>query len=832
MRPFVLKVCLITNALVLRLPTRLTAQSCLPGTLRVVVKDSQDAPVFDAQVVLSSGEVQLPAQSTATEGIADFKNVPCGTWAAKATKIGFDENSATAQIGSAQAVEVTIVVNPKIVRSSVNVEEKIAAIQQSASVQTEVHPEQVKTLPTNPATVTETLPLVPGVLRSPQGELIINGAGEQRSTLVVNQSDQTDAATGKFGPTVPIDAIDTVNVLNTPFLAQYGRFTQTVVAVDTKRGGEKWHADLNDPFPDFRVRSYHLVGIRNETPRFAVGGPLLANKLYFNSAIVYIIDKIPSRTLGFPRNESKVESINSFSQLDYIASARQIITATFHFSPQHTNFINPDYFNPQPVTPTYAQHNYVGTAADHYGLWGGTLDSSISLQRFEAYVGPQGPADMIVTPEGNQGNYFATQTRDARRTEWLEIWSPAPITILGTHQAKIGTSLTYSSNQGRYSFRPVDLTNTAGQVLERISFTAPGAFARYDSEITAYAQDHWSVTPRIAIDYGIRFEHQKLADAVRIAPRVGVSIVPFSNGRTVFRAGFGQFYDHIPLDIYTFGRYPVRTVTFFDPNTGVPLGPPVTYTDVIGSVTGPTSFLVRGQQIAGAFSPRGTTINLQLEHTFAHGVDFRAVYLNNRSVGLIVLDPQLLGTSPELVLNGDGSSSYRQLELTARKSIKEGQQLIFTYTRSRAQGSLNTYDNFVGNFPIPIARPDMYSVLPGDIPNRFLLWGSFEPHVWNLTVAPIVEYRSGFPYADYDEFQNYVGTPYTTRFRDFFSADARFSRIFKVNAKYSVRLSLTGFNLTNHFNPLLVHSDIADPQYGVFFGNYHRRYRFDFEVLF
>jgi hypothetical protein len=806
------------------------AQTCAPGTLRVVVKDSQEAPVFEVSVVITSANQALGPVVTRTQGLADFTAVPCGAWTVTASKAGFADSTGTLDIQSGGAPELTLVLNPQIVRSSVNVEETAPPVEQSSSVQTEVHPSEVRTLPTNPATVGETLPLVPGVIRSPQGELILDGAGEQRSSLVVNQSDQTDPATGQFGQTIPVDAIDTVNVLNTPFLAQYGRFTQTVVAIDTKRGGEKWHADLNDPFPDFRVRSYHIVGIRNETPRFVVGGPVIANRLFFNSAIVYIIDKVPSRTLGFPRNESKVESINSFSQLDYIASNRQIITATFHLSPQHTNFIRPDYFNPQPVTPTYAQHNYVGTAADHYGLWGGLLDSSISFQRFNAYIGPQGQANMILTPEGNQGNYFATQNRSAARTEWLEIWSPAPWKWLGSHQLKLGTSLTYSSDQGRYVFRPVQVVNSAGQLVENTTFSSPGPFARYDSEVTAYVQDHWILTPRISLDYGGRFEHQKLADSFRIAPRFGVAFTPFSDGKTVFRAGFGQFYDHIPLDIYTFGRFPIRTVTYYDPNTGVPLGPPVTYTDTIGSITGPTSFLVHGQPISGAFSPRGTTLNFQLEHAFPHSVDLRAVYLYNRSVGLIVLDPDFV--NHDLVLNGDGSASYRQLEVTARYRIKPGQQMIFSYTRSRAQGSLNTYDNFVGNFPTALLRPDIYSVLPGDVPNRFLMWGSFEPGIWKLTVAPIVEYRSGFPYSSYDLLQNYVGVPDLQRFRNFFSADARFSRIFKVTDKYSMRLSLTGFNLTNHFNPLLVHSNTADPQYGVFFGNYHRRYRFDFEVLF
>jgi len=82
----------------------------------------------------------------------------------------------------------------------------------------------------------------------------------------------------------------------------------------------KWHAGLNDPFPDFRIRSYHMRGIRNETPRGVLSGPLLRDRLYFITALTYSLDKVQSRTLGFPHNESKQESVNSFTQFDYILS--------------------------------------------------------------------------------------------------------------------------------------------------------------------------------------------------------------------------------------------------------------------------------------------------------------------------------------------------------------------------------------------------------------------------------------------------------------------------------------------------------------------------------
>jgi len=808
----------------------LSGQTCKPGELRVLVKDSQESAIFDAQVRVASDTAEIGTETTHSMGTADFENVPCGSWTVHAVKAGFEESTSTIQIKDGSVAEISLVLTPKMQHSSVEVVEKAPAVEQSASENNELRPSEVKTLPGNPPTVTETLPLVPGIVRGPQGELKIDGNNEERAALVVNQSDVTDPATGKFGPTVPVDSVETVNVLNTPFLAQYGRFTTGVVAVETRRGGEKWHAELNDPFPDFRIRSWHMRGIRNETPRAVLGGPLIANRLYFISSLTYILDKIPSRTLGFPYNESKLEWINSFSQVDYILSPRQILTATVHASPQHTNFINPDYFNPQPVTPTYAQHNYIGTIADHFGIWGGTLDSSLSIQRFDAYVGAQGSADMVLTPQGNQGNYFATQSRGAQRKEWLEIWSPSPVRALGSHQFKLGNSLTTSSDDVLFTLRPVNIVNSFGQLLQRVDFSTRPPFSRSDLEVAAYVQDHWSLNPKLAFDYGGRIEHQRLANSLRLAPRAGFAWTPFTNERTVLRAGYGQYYDHIPLDVYTFNRYPERIITNYAPDGSI-IGSPIQYLNVIGSVTGPRSFFVRRQQVAGAFSPRGVTWNVQVEHQFSPLLRIRGVYTDNRSVGLIVLDPQLLGTAPRLVLNGDGSSRYRQAEVTSKVTWKSGQQLILSYTRSRAQGSINGFDSFLGNFATPIVRPDVYSNLPGDLPNRFLIWGRVNLPL-KFSMLPIVEYRNGFPYTQLDAAQNYVGTPYSSRFPNFFSADTRLVRDFRVNPKYSLRLSVTGFNLTNHWNALLVHGNTEDPQYGIFFGNYHRRYRFDFEVLF
>jgi hypothetical protein len=815
----------------------LSAQNCTPGELRVFVVDSQESPVYDADVQAASGAQTIASRSTQTGGIAEFQRVPCGAWNVTVAKDGFDTVVRPAQVRGAPVTEISVILTPKMVTSSVEVTESAPPVEQSVSQSHELRPIEVKSLPTNPATVDDTLPLEPGIVRTPNGELKIDGTGQERSAMIVNQTDITDPATGKFGQTIPVDSIETVNVLNMPFLAQYGRFTQSVIAVQTKRGGEKWHAELNDPFPDFRIRSYHMRGIRNETPRFVVGGPLVQNRIYLISALQYIFRKDPSRTLPFPYNESKQESVNSFTQLDVILSPKQLVAASFHFSPQHTNFVNPDYFNPQPVTPSYAQQNYVGTLIDHYGIFNGILDSGVSFQRFNVTVGAQGSADMILTPEGNLGNFFGQQNRSAGRIEWLENWSLAPFTVLGTHLLKMGSSYTHADDQGQFNYQPIEIISALpaanGAVEERIDFSNPPPFNRTDLEITAYVQDHWSPRPSLSFDYGGRVEHQRLATSLRFAPRGGVAWSPFADRKTVIRAGYGLFYDHLPLDIYTFARYPLRTLTFFAPDGSI-IGAPIPYINVIGSSTGPRSFFINGQQVAGAFSPRGGTLNLQMEHSFSPMLRIRAVYTDNQSVGLVVVEPDQLGDVNEIVLNGDGKSRYRQAEVTARFAWKEGQQLVVSYTHSRAEGNLNAFDSFLGNFPTPVVRPDLYSNLPGDIPNRFLIWGRLKTRVWNLEALPIIETRNGFPYARLDALQNYVGVPFSdsTRFPFFFSADVRLMKDFKVNPKYTLRLSLTALNITNHFNALAVHDNIADPQYGMFFGNYHRRYRFDFEVVF
>jgi hypothetical protein len=208
--------------------------------------------------------------------------------------------------------------------------------------------------------------------------------------------------------------------------------------------------------------------------------------------------------------------------------------------------------------------------------------------------------------------------------------------------------------------------------------------------------------------------------------------------------------------------------------------------------------------------------------------------MQSESGGLVILNrvaPAAESFTGANILSGDGQSRYHQFEATARLRWDDKRQLFFSYVRSRARGDLNDFAAYLGSFAVPVLRANQFGNLPTDLPNRFLAWGLVQLPL-SFRIAPLMEYRSGFPYVVTDAMQNWVGLPNANRFPGFLSVDARVSKDIRVNPKYAVRLSVSGYNLTNHFNPEAVHGNIADPVYGFFFGRRGRRFTADFDVIF
>ena len=200
--------------------------------------------------------------------------------------------------------------------------------------------------------------------------------------------------------------------------------------------------------------------------------------------------------------------------------------------------------------------------------------------------------------------------------------------------------------------------------MKRIDWVGGQAFDRTDLETAFFGQDHWIITPRLAMDVGTRFERQGITDSTRVAPRIGLAWTPFANQQTTIRGGFGLFYDRVPLSVFAFNGYPEQVITTFGPNGEITDGPRhfINITD-----RAETRFpLLFSRNVVGNFAPYSETWNVEVEHSVTRMLRVRANYLQSNSFGLVIFTPKVVQDQDALVLGGGGRSGYDQLELTAR----------------------------------------------------------------------------------------------------------------------------------------------------------------------
>lgn len=814
---------------------QLNAQQAMKDiSLTLRATDDKGQVVSGAEAVLSRNNEILARMVTGTDGQGSV-HVSSGLLHVVVHRSGYIPVDETVDIRSIseQILEIKLVPVPQA-QESVTVKANTPSIsEETSSPGAEIKPVEAANNPSHPLTLTDALPLLPGVVRAPDGQIQIEGAGEIHSALLINSVDVTDPATGQFGLSVPIDVVDSLHVFNTPYSAMYGRFTAGVVTAETRPGGNKWQFDLNDPLPEFRIRSGHLRGTRSVTPRISFGGPIIKDRVFFSEGTEYVLNKIPVRTLYFPFNETKVNSFNSFTQTDFTLTPRQTLTGSFHAAPHSIRYANLNFFNPQEVTPNGDVQSYTGSLFHRLAIGDGLLQSTFAASDIATSVSAQGSQGMITRPTGNSGNYFAGQQRNSGRFEWNELWSlPAMTTRHGTHKIQLGSSIARSGDEGQFHAKTITLFDNQGAKVRTINFTNGSHYDRSDAEPALFLQDHWIFTSHVAIDAGLRLEAQTITATTRLAPRIGFLWSPDTANRTVVRGGIGAFYDSVPLNVYAFSHYPEQIITTYSPDGSIIDGPRK-YLNLTDEAAQSQFPFIDRERKTGNFAPYTVAWNAEIDRRLSQYLTIRAKYLESHGNAVITISPQIVQGQDAFVLSSIGSSQYREFEFTARVEVQPNHPIYASYVRSLSKGYLNEADTYLGDFACPFIRSSPYTNRSGDLPNRFLAWGAVVLP-WKMQVFPMIELRNGFPYQPLDVYQNYVQNNQgsTQRFPLFFSADARLAKDIPVNAKYTLEPSMTVTNITNHFNALEVHANTADPQYGTFFGNYDRRIRFDFDVIF
>ena len=780
----------------------------LPGSI--------DGEVFtssvDGQRTMAPGvhvSVRGPiAQETASDanGRYRFELVPPGRYMANASAPGLS-GTVTIDVAAGETAAAAIPLKLAAVTTSVTVTGAESGVPTASSQSTIISQATVGAAPNPDERFESLLPLVPGVVRGPDGHINMKGARETQGGWLVNSANVTDPATGAEAMNLPIDVVSSVQVLSNPYDPEYGKFTGAVSSVETRTGNyDKFHLSVQNLLPRARDRDGDIVGLESLTPRFTLTGPVVKNRVAITQSVEYRFVRTPVQSLPALQRDMKVESFDSFTQVDVALNEKHTATFTLSVFPQKLAYLGLNTFTPQPSTPDLHQRGYQGSVQDRYVVGStGLVTSQINYDKYDADVLPNDTAAYRLLIETTEGGFFDRQNRRSNRLEWQEIYQSTQRKFLGTHVLKAGLDFSHSSYDGRQAFSPVDIGGTAGYSIERIEFGAPSSFSVDQNEFAWFGGDQWRPAPRLTVDLGLRFDRDSISGSTHAAPRAGITLGLTRDLRTLLRAGAGIFYDRIPLNIPAFPQFPDRTVMDLSPQ-GEVLGA-ITYTNrLFGSLR----------------NPRSNAWNLELDREVTRSLAVRVAYQERKTRDSFAVTPS--GTS--LIVSNSGRDSYREFQITGAYELRK-HRLNASYVRSRAFGDLNDFNQFFGNDPLAIIQPNARGRLPFDAPNRLLFWGEIAAPR-KITLVPVLDLHTGFPYSIENQFREYVGPRNVDRFPHFTSFDLQVLKEVRLPGFGRSRKAKVGFgvfNLFNNFNPRDVQNNLDSYRFGSLFNSAPRSFR-------
>jgi outer membrane receptor protein involved in Fe transport len=404
------------------------------------------------------------------------------------------------------------------------------------------------------------------------------------------------------------------------------------------------------------------------------------------------------------------------------------------------------------------------------------------------------------------------------------------------------TLIQYPENPSFYAANPSqfynDLTCTqpvpAG-ITCAATPAANGSFSQNVQRLGVYVEDSWRVTPRFTVNYGLRYDttfglfaasgRSQLDNpayltlkALRIslvsstpqdyrhafAPRLGIAYSPGQSGSTVFRAGFGLYYNDLAQNGWVTAFQAVNT----------PAGPCVVPSDPGCLPAGSAGALIDGRYR----TPDAIHATAGFEHSFNAQWLVNADYTHEQgNHGYRRYDftagVNLPADAPDIALfKSDNRSSYNGLSIHLQGNVSRRFNLIANYTLSKAQtwgcvlGELFDYVNGVCNPLDPFARGD-YGPSGEDVRDQFVLAGVFRLRA-GFEVSLLGQAETARPFTitntdgtdritvngvktSLDEFR---GTPYI-------QWDFRVSRPFTFHDRFTATPFIEFFNIFNRNNP-------------------------------
>ena len=358
------------------------------------IEDTERASVPGARVRIQSVDTASSAVEVMTDAIGHFS----------ANELSGGKYRVSVDFPGLEAAPVDLVIEPGKT-AEVEIQLKVAAVKDEVTVSAQggqaatsetstsaaLEQSTLEHAPNATERVDNLLPLIPGVVRGPDGLINMKGARASQSGVLLNSANVTDPVTGSSGMNLPIDVVSSAQVLANPYDPEYGKTAAAVQTMDTRISSfDKFRFRMQNFLPRTRKRDGSIIGIEAATPRMTLTGPLIRNRVAITQSVEYRFVRTPVNTLPALRRDTELESVDSYTQVDLNLTERQNASVTLAFYPQKLNYLGLNTFTPQESTPDLRQRgHFLAFSHKLVSDAGALLASQVSFKTFDSDLKPQ-----------------------------------------------------------------------------------------------------------------------------------------------------------------------------------------------------------------------------------------------------------------------------------------------------------------------------------------------------------------------------------------------------------------------------------------------------------
>lgn len=512
----------------------LPAVAATTGIVRgtVLVNDKALAGV----TVTLQSETEMLHTVTDSTGRYVFSQVPFGDYTLTASYPGVEQKKVSVQVASDQLLTLNFALGTKTIAvTSVSGRAGVSGTPVSSNVLTR---QQLGALPTNNS-LDRIVQTVPGIVRFSYNEPVAHGF--HGLTYEIDGAPMPQGTTSNFAEIIDPKNVDSVEVFTGAFPAEYG--------------GSRMGALVN-------IQTTHLADLqRPEQGEFTVGAgdygqamtsfdealKLGSSELFFNANSQH-----SDRGLDTPTyNAIHDNSSQSDQFLRYITPLGSRSTLAFDFSNQLAQFqipINTDPNNPVDPQVALPGTDDVQREYDRYVNFNFTTTSKDGNDVFQvipwfrstrvAYDGDLSNDVQATVPDQNGNPQYLAGLRQDQRASYAGV-RISELRASTHHAVKVGADVSRENYTDNELIAEPANAAPPDPALPYTSFQTNVAQA--GTQVGLYAQDKWTPSKALSVDYGLRYDHSTgFTGGWQLSPRIGVNIAP--DEKNVVHFYYGRMY--------------------------------------------------------------------------------------------------------------------------------------------------------------------------------------------------------------------------------------------------------------------------------------------------